>query len=343
MKPNGVQRSVRAQRFDREAGDAPNLGRVGRSPGTGLPKGQRRRKKHGRRGRGNRERNSRRRVILTWSVVLALLTFCALGMTVWLWLRPQMDPDVAVMGKKMEFAPEVIKRVASKFESPSQEAALDLVKRAIALRDPVQVPEMFRLGSAIPAEVVDFLSTLATKDGAITSLDWLSSVDANGLLLDGVNVCSELEGKRHDRLALLTPDEKGRWKIDFDAFARTVHPAWSELRVTSTEPALVRVLIALDTYYNGPFRDDKQWVCYGMISPDLDAGLLGYCRRGSPQAAALARIVEDGQNVSGTRVPNRATLQIRGSGEASSKQFEITQVLAQDWVMSSTSFDQNFK
>ena len=56
MKSRDIQRSVRAQRFDRSAGDAPSLGRVARVPGTGMPKGDRRRRRRGEGGRGDRER-----------------------------------------------------------------------------------------------------------------------------------------------------------------------------------------------------------------------------------------------------------------------------------------------
>jgi hypothetical protein len=312
-------------------------------PGTGLPKGELRRRKHGRSQRGNRDRNSRQKVILTWSIVLALGTFCALGTTVWLWLRPGMATITAQSEKMGAPAPEIIKWVASKFESPSREVALDLVKRAIALRDPVMVPELFRLGKTPPSAVVDFLTSLPTKDGMVSGFEWHSSVDANGLLLEGVRVCAELAGTRHDRLALLTPDDHGQWKIDFDAFARSVHPAWSDIMGNATEPALVRVLVMPDSYYNGPFRDDSQWVCFGMLSPDMDTTLMGYCRKGSPQAAAMTRIVADSLNASGSMTPCRATLKIQRSREPSSKQFEISRVLAQDWVMAPKSFDENFK
>ena len=119
--------------------------------------------------------------------------------------------------------------MVSRFESPSQQVALDWVKRALLIRESGKVAEFFRLGSASPAEVVDFLRDMEAVDGAVTGYDWLSSMDANGLLLDGVVVNTKLGDKPRNRLALLTPDEKGRWKIDFDAFARTVKPSWSEL------------------------------------------------------------------------------------------------------------------
>jgi hypothetical protein len=39
----------------------------------------------------------------------------------------------------------------------------------------------------------------------------------------------------------------------------------------------------------------------------------------------------------------RATLEIRRTEGAGDRQFEITRVMAEDWVMSATPFDENFK
>ena len=72
VKFRDVHRSVRAQRFDRSAGDAPSIGRVARVPGTGIPKGhsaqaqaQEQAAEEAMQG-GQRRRN----VILTWSAVI---------------------------------------------------------------------------------------------------------------------------------------------------------------------------------------------------------------------------------------------------------------------------------
>ena len=114
----------------------------------------------------------------------------------------------------------------------------------------------------------------------------------------------------------------------------------------------VRVNVAKDTYYNGPFRDDRQWVCYGMVSPDTEVVMLGYCRKDSPQARAMERIVMDENDLPGgmqgglpaaAKAPKRATLEVRRVEGAEARQFEITRVLAQDWIVSAKPFDGNFK
>lgn len=343
MKARDILRSVRAHPIDRAAGDAPSLGRLARARGTGLPKGILRRKRRSESGRNHWVRSSARKVIGTWSVVLAALAMGILVGALWVSLRGGMTRTTAEVGREVVAAAAVEPRVVSRFESPSQQVALDRVKRAMRIREPGQVEEFFRLGTASSAEVVEFLRGREEVDGAITGYDWLSSMDANGLLIDGVVVNSMLGDKPRNRLALLTPDEAGRWKIDFDAFARTVEPSWSEFMAGNAGPGRVCVMVAKDSYYNGPFRDEAQWSCYGMASPDLDQFLLGYCRQGSPQAAAMERIVSNGNVRPGDKGLNRALLEILPGEGAESRQFEITRVLAEDWVMSAKPFDENFK
>ena len=289
--------------------------------------------------------------MVTWSLVLGVMALGALIVAVWFGMRPKTGQNaVAAGGDTGKWMLE--KRVESRFESPSEEAALDMVKRGLAIREPATVEEFFHPGSASPEEVVDFLSKIDSVDGRADGFTWLSSMDANGLLIDGVLVRTILDGKVRSRMAFLTPDEQGKWKIDFNAFARTVEPSWSELLEKGAAEGTVRVIVAKDTYYNGPFGDDRQWACYGMVSPDAEVMMLGYCRKDSPQARAMERIVMDENGLPGgmpsalpgaAKATKRATLVIRRVEGAEARQFEITRVLAQDWVVSDTPFDGNFK
>lgn len=234
------------------------------------------------------------------------------------------------------------KHNVSAFESPTEGVALELVKQALALRDPAEVERFFRIGPAEPAAVVGFLEGMEAADGAVTGLQWLSSMDANGMLIDGVLVSTSKDGTPRNRLALLTPDEKGAWKIDFEAFARTVTPSWDELLAEDGGCGEVRVIVARDSYYNGPFKDDQQWECYGMASPDHDTILLGYCRKDTPQARAMARIFSEDKSEMNQRL-NRATLELRRPEGAELRQFEIIRVLAEDWVLGDEPFDAGFE
>jgi hypothetical protein len=204
------------------------------------------------------------------------------------------------------------------------------------------VEKYFHPGAAGPAAVTAFLSGMEEQDGAVTGCQWLSSMDANGLLIDGVLVSTSKDDVPRNRLALLTPDDKGVWKIDFDAFARTVKPSWDGLLSAEGGQGVARVIVAKDSYYNGPFIDESVWVSYGMASPDTGEILLGYCRKDSPQARAMERIVSSA-GVGDNRRLNRATLELRRPQAAEKRQFEIIRVLAEDWALGKEPFDAAFE
>jgi len=231
---------------------------------------------------------------------------------------------------------------ASEFESPSEDQAMGMVKRALKLRDPVEALAYFRPGQADSIQIVSFLAGMERTDGPVTDYQWLSSIDANGMLIDGVVVSTMLDDKPKSRLALLTPDDAGVWKIDFEAFARTVRPSWDSILSAEGGSGLIRVMVAQDAYYNGPFRDDQRWSCYGMASPDLEMILIGYCRKGSLQDLAMRRLFPEEKDES---LPDprskvvRATLEVKRPPGAETRQFQITRVLAEDWVISDVPFD----
>ena len=335
MKRDGFQRTVKPQRIEREIGDAPSLGHLDRAFGKELPQGVVRKKRRGSGKRVKSDRKKRKLVIMTWSLVFAGCVLLIVVGMVWLDLRS--NDDIAATAKTDDAGNGML--VASRFPSPSKDAARDLVQRALRIRDLAQVPEFFRIESATPAEVVGFLEHMAAADGPITGYQWESSMDANGLLMDGVLVHSMIGGKRRERLALLTPDDKGRWRVDFGAFARTVTPLWGEILNGSARQGVVRVLFVRDNYYNGPFGDESQWVCYRLGSPDLPDDLLGYCRKGSPQATAMKLIMANASGVAANKHLLRAILEIRRTEGAEARQFEITRVLAEDWVRSPEPFD----
>ena len=314
------------------------MGKIARMPGTGRPKGVRRTKRRGDGGKRSRLRESRRIVILTWSILVGLAVVVVLGLAVWLWLIPQMTRKVE--GNMTRTAVELEKEatVTPKFPSPSEVEALGMVKAALAVREAERVTDYFRIGSATPEAVVGFLRDLDRVEGAFVRSEWLGSINANDLPLDGVLITFQGSEKLRKRLVLLTADAAGKWKLDFDAFARTVSPAWGEI-LAGTAPAVsvVRVYVAKDNYFNGLFSDEALWECYCLASPDTDQISLGYCKKISPQTAALQRIFSREQKIL------RATLEIRRVDGTESRQFEISRVLAEDWVIGPVPFDENFR
>jgi hypothetical protein len=334
MKPHGVRRAVRAHQIDRSAGDAPNLGKLSRAADRPAWRKRRRKRRRGRR--------TKIKVTRNWTVVLAVLVVICVGVAIGSWLIPMNRNRLAAGKAGAARVPVEEKRVESRFPSPSIEAALELVKTGIVTREPGKVMDYFRQGAASAGEIVGFLEDIEKVEGKATLFKWHSSIDANGLLLEGVTAVSSMNGKESFRLAILTPDEAGRWKIDFESFARIVKPSWSALLEGKENQGMVRVFVAPDNYYNGVFRDESAWICYGIASQDTSEVLMGYCRMDSPQARALERIMAESQDQPEFQGFCRATLEIRRPTGADGLQFEITRVLAQDWVVTDKAFDSIF-
>jgi hypothetical protein len=210
------------------------------------------------------------------------------------------------------------------------------VRSALENRDPEQVYNYFRPGDESPAEIIAFLEGLGKSEGMIIKYDWLSSMDANQMSLEGVLVTFRKDDKEKTRLAILTHDDKGVWRMDFASFAMLATPPVGELTEQRANRGIVRVYLAEDNYYNGPFQDEKKWICYGLVLPESEELLLGYCKAGSRQASAMAAMFGNGVRAV------RAILEISRVTDGEARQFEILNVLAEDWVMGEAPFESYF-
>jgi len=281
----------------------------------------------------------RRRLILIWSAVLSLVTALVVGGGLAVWLKHHKNIKYVKTGERTDDE----MRISSKFVSPDEDVALRIVKRALTNRDPAQVEFLVHPGGATPAEVIGFMRDSDARDGKIDRYIWLSSMDVEGLQMEGVLVIYAGKEPPGERLAFLTPDDKGVWKLDFDGFARSSRPSWKDLLDERVDRAQVRVFIAKDEYFNGIYDNDTHWTSFGMVSiesnallPEGQQLLRGYCKVGSPQAKAMARIFD-----TETRV-HRVTLEVLRVKGADPRQFQITRVLGEDWVLTSKPFDERF-
>ena len=68
----------------------------------------------------------------------------------------------------------------------------------------------------------------------------------------------------------------------------------------------------------------------------LETFMLGYARLGSPQHRAMDRILANVEPL------HRATLKLEHKGTEEARQFEIISVLAEDWVLGETPYDEDF-
>lgn len=323
MKPTDIQRGIESQHRRRHRDKDPGLAKVVRLRHSDVLKGRRRRWRHS--GLGNLELKRRLRLL---SAVIGLASLLVIGVTFLIWLNVRLTPDLDFT-KREEFqsAQEENVRLATKFPAPNREEALEMVRRAIANRDPEKITSFFRCGSASVETIVNFLDNMTSMDGPIQRYEWMCRMDREGMPVEGVLVEATGKDGPMQRLALLTPDASGNWKMDFEAFARTVSPSWDELLVKGAKHATIRVFVGKGSYYNGAFRDESQWISYGMVSPDIEEVLIGYCRKESNEATLLNKLFSEGQKM------RRVTLEIKRVEESEHRQFEIIRVLAEDWIL----------
>jgi hypothetical protein len=198
--------------------------------------------------------------------------------------------------------------------------------------------------------MVEKLAKLEEVDGQLKRVKYLFPVRSRCLQLEGVLV--EFVGGRN-RLALLSPDPDGTWRIDFDGFDRHVSPPWESLLGGGAAEGKVRVNVAPDSYYNGHYRDETKWVCYGMQSPDCTDGdtptsppLLMFCYalRDSAQHKALEAVIASPGTVesarSGRSQVRRVILGVRHLADTDKRQFELIRVYSDEWAEGPKALDE---
>lgn len=339
MKSDDIQEIILSKERGIVAEDARTSRRFKRIPGAERPKGPRRKKLKSESTQSLQSRKAQQQIIMIRSLLVLGLGIVVLGFFLVQWMLPRIKAPEVYSAKSESIAPkaEVKKKKVTPFPAPTSDEALALVKQALAVREPEKIAGYFRPEGPSPQEIIDFLQGMEARDGKVDGLRWLSSTGTTAIPLEGVVVNFMGQEIPTSRLALLTPDSTGIWRIDFEAFARTVTPSWTDLLEKQAPVGVVRVFVRKDFYFNGPFLDDRQWVCYAIGSTDSKETLRAYCKIGSPQAAAINWML------SKEAIITRATLEIRRVEGAESRQFEISKVLAEDWVMGPTPFEENFK
>lgn len=123
-------------------------------------------------------------------------------------------------------------------------------------------------------------------------------------------------------------------RVDWDCYARYGTASWPQIFNYEVSSAEVRVFAKSDHYYNDYFRDDTQWACFKLSSPELDDGRLvyGYVRRGTRTCKILKQALPVGKRRS-QRVMLRVSSPVRekASGEKV-HQFRIDRVINIGWI-----------
>lgn len=312
----------------RSIGQAPNMGKVHRSPQSGVVK-----KISGRRIGASRKRKSASIV----SIGMFAMAFLALATIVIFWI--QKEKSLSVANLDFSTGSSDLKNAFSKSGRKNApeltvEEAITLVEQALKNKDASKVTEFFRLGNdTSPETALRILTDIAKNDGGITKINPLGSHFTNGIQLEEVVIYLENENRTVNRLAQILPDGNGKWSIDFDSYVRVSKPNWESIVSGASPVSTVRVFISTDNYYNAFFSDENTWSAYAIVSPDSDQMLYAYAKADSPQNEAIKRILSSEEKL------HKATLEIRTVAGASLRQFQISKVIAENWVVGETPFD----
>ncbi len=348
MAPN-EENLTPSRKSDRAFGEAPSLGKVVRSPHSGIARKASSRRRRVSKDGGNtssrklsRSSSSRfsrdqtkgtQKKHFAWSILLFTGTLGVVITLTVMYFRNQ-RPAPAVNSYQIT----EISRTPDRLLTLEKDEAVEIARTALLNRDPTKVPKLFRLRADVtPADVIAKLEELEEAEGKITKTTATSPIFMNGLGMERVLVQSAKLDSKSPRLVYLIPDSAGNWKLDFAAYIREAQPSWTEILKGEPISATVRVFILRDNYYNTIYLDDEVWSAFRFTSPDFEGHLFGYAKINTPQHRALEKIFEASKRV------YPLTLQIKRGEGADPRQVEITSVLADNWVMAETPYDAEFK
>lgn len=292
-----------------------------------------------RRSQPDRERYDRKSLIRV-SLVFSALSLVFILASVYLLFRN--SGASSSRNGDASFAPSFMDGSASEFpismtDSLIADDAVELVRAALQNRDPALVESFFIFGgaAATPEKIIDLLKRIEGEDGNPHGFDPLGARMTRGVVAEEVMVTSRKDGRDSHRLTQLL-FVNGKWRIDLDSYVRHVSPSWEDILDRKCDVAIIRVFVNPDSYYNGNKYLEDRWKCYALISPDVDEILFGYAARNSVQEEAMDRIMAKEEEF------HRAIIEVSITKEQGRKQFEISRVLADDWLAGDIHFDVSF-
>lgn len=333
IPPKPEAREGHVQR--RVVGSAPELGKIGRMTTEAR---SRRKSKPGQKKGSSRRKRRTSKVLINWLVLLLSIAGLTFG-GVLFWSLFDHKDSVSLPSSHAIAIPAL----------PSDEA-IKMVKNMLAAENAADLGTLIRPGQMSSRQAFAYLQELPNEANEPPKPNWIGTIDSLSVPIEVVSVRFSDSVVRN---ALFTPDDQENWKLDFDAFAQLCVPEFTSLVEGREEEGLVRVHIKKDNYFNTWFGDEADWDSYLLTTPSTKTSLYGYCRRGSIAHTAMealhqrvrqhtAEVSEESNPSSSSKRPiaSRATLYVKRPPEADTRQFEITNVISDEWVISDKPFDE---
>ncbi len=330
QKPGRTEGSVQ-----RRVAGAPreSLGRVGRITHDARDTANGRRRRRSRRdARYGAAGTNHGEILRRWLMVaLGLAGVAICSILVWTLLRQANPP------KKPGHTSGATGTESSAASSLSASDAVAMVSGMLEAESAADLEPLLRQGDIDTGEALDRIREIREDLSETASPKWLGSIDAIAQPIEFVALPRKFSGPL---LVPLTPDAQHRWRIDFDAMTGHCEPPFSDLVEGRSEQGLVRAMGRIDTYFNGPFRDEDVWMCIALSQPDEDGIIYGYCRRDGFGYRAI-EVIERRNRRATTDAgmsPDRGnafrtTLRLRKVENSLDRQYQITEVVSDDWVV----------
>lgn len=322
----GKVRRITNDARDAEAGHAP----------------RRRRRRSSRSGQRREMENRQSAVLKRWLVLILLVAGGSVAFMV---------VSVVVDLRHSAINPVEKPPATSAFRAPALPApeAVAMISGVLAANTPEQLAPLIRSSGMEPTTAFEGLQGLKAKYDGLGDPVWLGSLDS---LLQPVEVVAVPKGSLPGTplVVCLTPEQE-EWRVDIDALLGVCDPAFEMFVEEKADAGMVRAEALRDTYFNGRFDDEDDWICLTLRHPDSEHVIYGYARKGTPQDEAIRAIERRnrladargdraaGDHLGGRRMM-RATFRLKRPDDALHRQYEIVSVLADDWVLAQHPLDE---
>jgi hypothetical protein len=279
------------------------------------------------------------KLFIVWSSLVFALAICVLIVAMARRLKQKvLIPESSNHSEKLSDLNQVFEDVKnSDLPDLKSDEAIKIVTQALANHEPGLIQDYFLLGKGdIPVEATKELIRIRESEGEITRTEWLVPKFPNHSAARQVIVHTAIDEIERTRRAQFKPGSDGKWRIDLDAYLRKCDPPLEKVASADSGTFVVRVFVTEETSYRGIYSDKSQWRAYSLTSPDITDALYAYAKRGSSQDKALRSILVTDEDL------QHATLSIIKQEDSDPRQFEISRVIAENWIVGEKDFDESF-
>ena len=216
---------------------------------------------------------------------------------------------------------------------PDMAACLELVNAVHAANTAEELRGFVVLRRLGSEQAFDLFTQWKKDAGEVAAVDWIGSVENNGLSMEMVTVLYKT-GKK--AIAYIRLNDRNEWCVDLESMLQYCSEPMEKLLSKDDVSAVVRVLVATDFYYNGEFADSKEWMNISMLFPGDFEKIQGYVKLDSPSHLALKDLMRDSKAAS-------VLLEISRRSSMLPKQYEIKAVIAMGWVESDVVYSDQFQ